>query len=257
MSRRILNAVLPLAVAVSLCYILLALRVALPVISDDSDAMRVFGGLALNELGDFLGGVCGPLALLWIVVSVTLQGAELREQRREMARQADAVLDQSKYIRTQLEHAEQVKAWADTRDILSELREQVPLVGDGIGDASTCPTVRIAGGKDVVFAYRCPPGANPERMSLSVFLGRAAGGIGYPAKALSEALDRGASVTCVSPGLMAIRVERMQQLVSAAADRGRLLPDHQQLILAGCRLEDWTAHLAVFARALRQGRRAE
>ncbi len=52
--------------------------------------------LALNELGDFLGGVSSPLAFLWLVLGffqqsreIKLSGRALELQAREMRRSVD------------------------------------------------------------------------------------------------------------------------------------------------------------------------
>ena len=52
--------------------------------------------LALNELGDFLGGVSSPLAFLWLVLGffqqsreIRLSGKALSLQAREMRRSVD------------------------------------------------------------------------------------------------------------------------------------------------------------------------
>lgn len=37
------------------------------------------GGLELNEIGDFLAGVFGPIAILWLVLGYFQQGLELRQ----------------------------------------------------------------------------------------------------------------------------------------------------------------------------------
>lgn len=43
-----------------------------------------------NEVGDTLAGFAGSLAFVWLVVTVWLQATELREQRKEFERMADA-----------------------------------------------------------------------------------------------------------------------------------------------------------------------
>jgi hypothetical protein len=43
-----------------------------------------------NEIGDMLAGFAGALAFIWIVVTVLLQAAELREQRGQFEKMADA-----------------------------------------------------------------------------------------------------------------------------------------------------------------------
>lgn len=40
----------------------------------------------LNEVGDFLAGIVGPIALLWLILSYLQQGSELRAQADEIKR---------------------------------------------------------------------------------------------------------------------------------------------------------------------------
>ena len=51
-----------------------------------------------NEIGDMLAGFAGALAFIWIVVTVLLQAAELREQREQFEKMADAQEDQVKIL---------------------------------------------------------------------------------------------------------------------------------------------------------------
>ena len=51
-----------------------------------------------NEIGDMLAGFAGALAFIWIVVTVLLQAAELREQRDQFEKMADAQEDQVKIL---------------------------------------------------------------------------------------------------------------------------------------------------------------
>lgn len=44
-----------------------------------------FYGLELNEVGDFLAGVLGPLSIFWLILSFKQQGDELKAQAAEMA----------------------------------------------------------------------------------------------------------------------------------------------------------------------------
>ena len=45
--------------------------------------------MALNEVGDFLAGAFGPLAILWLVLGFFQQGVELRQGTRALELQAD------------------------------------------------------------------------------------------------------------------------------------------------------------------------
>jgi hypothetical protein len=54
-----------------------------------------------NEIGDTLAGFAGSLAFVWLVVTVWLQATELREQRDEFERMADAQQKQVELLVTQ------------------------------------------------------------------------------------------------------------------------------------------------------------
>jgi hypothetical protein len=45
--------------------------------------------LPLNELGDFMGGAFGPMAILWLVLGFFQQGEELRQNTRALHLQAE------------------------------------------------------------------------------------------------------------------------------------------------------------------------
>ena len=46
---------------------------------------QAFWNASPNEIGDTIAGLAGTLAFLWIIVTVMIQGSELRLQRRELA----------------------------------------------------------------------------------------------------------------------------------------------------------------------------
>lgn len=48
------------------------------------DAQGLRSCLRLNEWGQFIAGAVGPLMFAWLVIAVSLQSTELREQRREL-----------------------------------------------------------------------------------------------------------------------------------------------------------------------------
>lgn len=56
-----------------------------------------------NEVGDALAGFAGALAFIWLIATVVLQGQELREQRKEFAKMANAQLAQSDVLNRQAE----------------------------------------------------------------------------------------------------------------------------------------------------------
>ncbi|MFV1602045.1 MULTISPECIES: hypothetical protein [unclassified Phaeobacter] len=54
-----------------------------------------------NEVGDTLAGLAGVLAFVWLIATVLLQATELREQREEFERMADAQSEQVKLLQKQ------------------------------------------------------------------------------------------------------------------------------------------------------------
>lgn len=66
----------------SAIYLIWAVILVLPKIHSITD-------LPLNEIGDFLAGVFGPLAFLWLVLGYFQQGAELRQNNEALKMQAD------------------------------------------------------------------------------------------------------------------------------------------------------------------------
>ena len=53
------------------------------------DDILGLGNLSLNELGDFLGGVFGPLAIFWLIFGFLQQGQELKQNTKALKLQAD------------------------------------------------------------------------------------------------------------------------------------------------------------------------
>ncbi len=53
------------------------------------DRFYLLDEMALNEVGDFLAGVFGPLAILWLVLGFFQQGLELRQSTTALKMQAD------------------------------------------------------------------------------------------------------------------------------------------------------------------------
>ncbi|UWP95797.1 hypothetical protein K3X48_01985 [Aliiroseovarius crassostreae] len=56
-----------------------------------------------NEVGDTLAGFAGALAFVWLIATVVLQGQELREQRQEFEKMAEAQQEQVKVLEKQRE----------------------------------------------------------------------------------------------------------------------------------------------------------
>lgn len=70
--------------------------------------------LPLNELGDFLAGAFGPLAILWLVLGFFQQGIELRQNSEALLLQArelgNSVEQQEKLAKTANDHLEHERA---------------------------------------------------------------------------------------------------------------------------------------------------
>ncbi|KQV14014.1 hypothetical protein ASC97_12455 [Rhizobium sp. Root1203] len=74
----------------------------------ESDLIRDFPKLPLNEKGDALAGFFAPLAFLWLFVATMIQSQELAAQRLEieenrkvMQEQANAAQDQASFLKAQ------------------------------------------------------------------------------------------------------------------------------------------------------------
>ena len=67
-----------------------------------NDAWMLFRAGELNELGDFLAGLCTPVAFGWLVYGYLLQSKELRLQREELALTRDQLGKQTKLLQEQV-----------------------------------------------------------------------------------------------------------------------------------------------------------
>ena len=67
-----------------------------------NDAWMLFRAGELNELGDFLAGLCTPLAFGWLVYGYLLQSKELRLQREELALTRDQLGKQTELLQEQV-----------------------------------------------------------------------------------------------------------------------------------------------------------
>ena len=72
-----------------------------------------FSGMKPNEVGDFLAGVVGPLALLWLILGYFQQGEELRLS-------TDALRQQARELNQSVEH-QRVLAEATMRQVEVQL----------------------------------------------------------------------------------------------------------------------------------------
>ncbi|MEN8722506.1 MAG: hypothetical protein ABF335_06425 [Alphaproteobacteria bacterium] len=61
-----------------------------------------FQSLDLNEKGEVLGGVFGPLAMFWLILGFWQQGQELKLQVRELGNSVDALKNQANAMNAQI-----------------------------------------------------------------------------------------------------------------------------------------------------------
>ncbi|WP_162619160.1 hypothetical protein [Tritonibacter mobilis] len=64
--------------------------------------------IRLNEIGDFLAGVFGPLSIFWLVLGFFQQGSELRLQVAELANSVEQQKELVKLTKETLEHERSV-----------------------------------------------------------------------------------------------------------------------------------------------------
>jgi hypothetical protein len=81
-----------------------------------ADELRL---LQPNHLGDFLAGVFGPLAILWLILGFFQQGVELRENSRALDLQAEELKNATR---------EQRELMSILRQHFQAIREELALV---------------------------------------------------------------------------------------------------------------------------------
>ena len=80
-----------------------------------------------NHLGDFLAGVFGPIAILWLILGFFQQGIELRQNSRALKLQAEELKSSTK---------EQRELLRVMRSLLEATRAQVTLESERTADRS-------------------------------------------------------------------------------------------------------------------------
>ncbi|WP_313082577.1 hypothetical protein [Pulveribacter sp.] len=85
--------------------------------------------LSLNELGDFLAGAFGPIAILWVVLGFFQQGIELRQNSAALLLQADELKNAAEQqremtavARAQLHHQQSAHQSQQQRELFDRLR---------------------------------------------------------------------------------------------------------------------------------------
>lgn len=66
--------------------------------------------MSLNELGDFLAGLLGPLSIFWLVLGFFQQGSELRLQVTELSRSVEQQRELVSVSRETLSHEKEMQA---------------------------------------------------------------------------------------------------------------------------------------------------
>lgn len=85
-----------------------------------------------NEIGDALAGVAGSLAFVWLVVTVVLQATELREQRKEFRKMADAQAKQVELLniqgdifRDEQRYRDEQRTWQFIEELFGEVDAKI------------------------------------------------------------------------------------------------------------------------------------
>lgn len=120
-----------------------------------STVFHTFLQLSPNEIGDTLAGFGSLLALVWLIVAVTIQSSELREQRHEWEEMAKAMSTQTKLFEQERQERE-AKAQDETADEL--LRLLVSRVTEGDVRNGWAWT-NASGQEDFIGIFRAFPGA--------------------------------------------------------------------------------------------------
>jgi hypothetical protein len=106
-----------------------------------------------NSLGDFVAGICAPLAFLWLVVAVFLQKDELRQNTSALNLQAAELKHAVK------QYTDQTELWRDERKsakFTEEERRLDELIDDLVSNISLeagRASVRYGGGRDPEIAF--------------------------------------------------------------------------------------------------------
>lgn len=210
---------------------------------------RLLTMMALNEWGDFLSGVCGPLALVWVIISVILQGSELRDQREEMAKQASALEKQSSYIKQEIEREESDKCWRDLSDLLEVFREMIPIKGDNLRDRYF--TLEFNGSNSkILVGYTPPADLNHANLSTIMLLSRAAGGIRRPVKQVEIEISSGKTLKNSKNGHS--HFVKMHKILQKITEMRNTLPDHRKIMLESAKIDDWNEIIDIVLKAYKR-----
>ncbi|MBO9401938.1 hypothetical protein [Shimia sp. R9_3] len=218
--------------------------------------------LGLNEWGDFLAGVGGTLALVWVITSTVLQSAELADQRKELVNQnkelghqTEALLKvrsamdaQAAALREQADILQETKrsniedqAWRDIKELLEAIRERIP-VNDDFYFWTLSNTGGTEGDKCTIsFCYQTDNSEDLEKVSDITFLFRAGGGLRNAMKLYKSKVSEGYSVVESRSGEK--RFQELKQLFSHVEALSKEVSLHCKKLVEACRVSEWNALL--------------
>lgn len=81
--------------------------------------------LSLNELGDLLAGAFAPLAFMWMVITILMQGKELRLQREELSMQRAELAHSSAQLERQSNLMEEEQYIETQKEQLNEIQDHL------------------------------------------------------------------------------------------------------------------------------------
>lgn len=109
-----------LGLALTVAYIIV-IAIFIPILSPD--ALDKVSGMGLNEWGDFLAGVFGPVAFLWLILGYGQQGEELKQNTEALCLQvqelSNSVKQQEMLVKTTQDQLEVEKQ----RQLITHRRE--------------------------------------------------------------------------------------------------------------------------------------
>ncbi len=209
---------------------------------------------------EFAATFISAIAVFLLIISVMMQGRELREQRAEMQnqhqelrKQADALVEQTRILIRQADTTEQTlrltverNTWEKVKDLMSDLRGLVYLPADADARQAQNKTIEI---KRYAwkFAYSPKKDDHPEAWTAAHFLRRAALNMKKPCKRLSDALDQNEQISYPD---FRDDFDLMAELVNGIDALGQQLPAHRRTALQEMRLDVWKENMAVIQRAL-------
>ena len=81
--------------------------------------------LSLNELGDLLASAFAPLAFMWMVITILMQGKELRLQREELSMQREELANSSAQLERQSNVMERQQTQENSEAQLKEIEDKL------------------------------------------------------------------------------------------------------------------------------------